>query len=113
VPEDFAEGLRQFTLELRVRQRAGPALVAPEWRAISPSVELLVNPECRARCAVRDTGARGGKRFHWTVTVLGRSRPVAAGRTRGRAEARSLAETALSGYVAEGRELSRADGGDG
>jgi hypothetical protein len=72
--------------------------VALEWRAISPSVELLANPECRARCAVRDTGASGAKRFHWTVTVLGQSRPVAAGRTRERAEAQSLAEAALVDY---------------
>ena len=79
----------------------------------SPSAELMLAPECHARCAIRDTGASGGKRFHWTATVLGRSRPIAAGRTEELAEARPLAETALSGYVAEGRELSRADAGDG
>jgi hypothetical protein len=78
-----------------------------------PQPKRRVDPECRVRCVIRDTGASGGNRFHWTVTVLGRSRPVAAGRTGELAEARSLAELALAAYFEEWRELSRADGGDG
>jgi hypothetical protein len=110
VPESCAEGIRQFARELRARQRLGPAPVKPEWRAVSLSAELMVALEARARCAIRDTGASGGKRFHWTVTILGRPRPIAAGRTAERAEARLLAELALGAYVADGRELP--GGGD-
>jgi hypothetical protein len=104
VPEGCAEGIRQFALELLTRPRAGSAVGQAGWRTLSPSAGLLVNPECGARCAVRDTGADGEKRFHWTVTILGRSRAVAAGRTGESAEARSLAEAALSAYVVDSRE---------
>ena len=102
VPEGCAEGIRQFALELRTRP--GSTVGQAGWRILSPSAELLVNPECGARCAVRDTGADGEKRFHWTVTILGRSRAVAAGRTGKSAEARSLTEAALSAYVVDWRE---------
>ena len=105
VPENSAEGIRQFARELCARHQAGPASEAPEWRVVSPSAALMVSPECRARCAIRDTGASGRKRFHWAVTVLGQSRPIAAGRTGELAEARSLAEVALRDYTADRREL--------
>ena len=105
VPERCAEGMLQFARELRLRPPAGCAVEQPpRWRTLSPSAALMVNPECGARCAVRDTGAVGEKRFHWTVTILGRSRPVAAGRTGESAKARSLAEAALGAYAADGRE---------
>lgn len=70
VPEDCAEGIRQFARDSRAQQRPGPSAAAPEWRAVGPSTELMVNPECRARCAVRDTGVSGGKPSHWTVTLF-------------------------------------------
>ena len=47
------------------------------------SAELMVGPDCGARCAIRDTGAPGEGRYHWTVTVFGETDPVAAGRGRG------------------------------
>jgi hypothetical protein len=106
VPEECAEALRQFARELCDAQQAGPARLTPQWRTLSPSAELMVAPEYRARCAVRDTGATGGKRFHWTVTILGRSRPVAAGRAGELAEARTRAEMALGAYAAECRGAS-------
>jgi hypothetical protein len=64
----------------------------------------MVGPDCGARCAIRDTGAAGEGRYHWTVTVFGETDPVAAGRTGGLGEARSQAEGALLAYV---------EGGDG
>ena len=35
----------------------------------APSAELIVDLQSGARCAIRDTGAAGGGRYHWTVTV--------------------------------------------
>ena len=113
VPEGFADGIRQFARELRALRGAEPALIKPEWRTVTPSAELLVHLECRARCAIRDIRAPGAARFHWTVTVLGRARPVAAGRGGEIVQARSLAEAALSAYVVDRRELPDGNGGDG
>jgi hypothetical protein len=31
--------------------------MTPQWRTLSPSGELLVEPTCSARCAIRDTRA--------------------------------------------------------
>jgi hypothetical protein len=107
VPEDCAEGLRQFAHELRARHQAEPAQTALKWRALSPSAELMVSPECTARCAVRDTRAPGADRFRWTVAVLGQLDPVAEGRAEDRAEARALAEAAVAGYFAAWAEPSR------
>jgi hypothetical protein len=47
VPEDYAADLRQFAHELRNRHRDEPAPAA-EWRRLSPSAELLVEPESQA-----------------------------------------------------------------
>jgi hypothetical protein len=59
VSEVCAGALRQFARELGARQPAGPAHLTPQWRAISPSVQLMVDPECRARSVIRDTWAPG------------------------------------------------------
>jgi hypothetical protein len=101
VPEDCAEGIRQFAHELRARHQAEPAQTAPEWRALSPSAELMVSPERSARCAIRDTGVPGADRFRWSVAVLGNLDPVAEGRAKDRADARSLAEAAVAAYFAD------------
>jgi hypothetical protein len=113
VPEDRAEDLRRFAHELRTRQRHEPAYAAPEWRTISPSAELLIDPECQARGIIRDTRARGADRFHWSVVVPEQSHTAAAGHTGDIARARSLAEVALRAYVEDWRELSVEQGGDG
>jgi len=105
VPEGCAEGLRQCARELRDRQCREPGFETPKWRVIGPTTELMVNPEARTRCAVRDTGADGAGRFQWSVTVLGQSHPVAAGHTAELARARSLAAVAFRAYVADWREL--------
>jgi hypothetical protein len=55
VPEDHAEDLRRFARELRARQASGPEHPSSEWRRVSPSAELLVDPECQARGIIRDT----------------------------------------------------------
>jgi hypothetical protein len=102
VPQGCVEGLRQLACELRNREQTERDAEASGWRTLSPSAELMLNAECGARCAVRDTGASGEKRFHWTVAILGRTHPVAAGRTGERAEARLLAEAALRAYAAAG-----------
>ena len=85
VPEGCVEDIRQFAQELRVRHRAEPAETPLRWQALSPSAELMISPECSARCAVRDTRAPGADRFRWTVAVLGQLDPVAEGRTETRA----------------------------
>ena len=105
VPEDYAEDLRRFARELRSRQR-GPADPTPEWRRVSPSAELLVDPECQARGIIRDTLARGADRFHWSVLAPDQSHPVAAGHTGRIARGRLLAETALRAFVEDWREQS-------
>jgi hypothetical protein len=101
VPEYCAEGIRQFAHELRAQHQAEPAPTRFEWRALSPSAELMVSPERSVRCAVRDTRAPGPDRFCWTVAILGQLDPVAKGRAKSRAEARLLAEAALAAYFAD------------
>ena len=103
VPEASAEGLRQFARELCRRQETGATLVGGQWRKLSPSAELMVDPERGARCAIRDTGAPGEGRYHWTVTVFGETDPV-AGRTGELGKARSQAEGALLAYVEGGND---------
>jgi hypothetical protein len=105
VPEDYAEDLRRFARELRNRP-LGPAYATAEWRRISPSAELLVDPECQARGIIRDTFARGADRFHWSVLAPDQSHPVAAGHTGRIARGRLLAETALRAFVEDWREQS-------
>ena len=106
VPEDCAEGIRQFAHELRNRHQAEPTRTRLEWQALSPSAELMVSPERSASSAVRDARAPGADRFLWTVAVLGQLDPVAEGRAESRAEARLLAEAAIAAYFADGAEPS-------
>ena len=75
------------------------------WRRLSPSAELLIDPESGARCAIRDSRRSGTERYLWTLTVFGYHQ-LAEGRTGELAEARSRAEAALAGYAA-----LRSDGG--
>ena len=97
VPEGCVEGLSQFARDLCQRQEAG---TCGQWRKLSPSAELMVDPGCGARCAIRDTGAPGEGRYHWTVTVFEETGPAAEGYTGELAEARSRAEEALGAYFA-------------
>jgi hypothetical protein len=113
VPEGCAEGLRQFARELRDRQYREPGSETPKWHPVGPTTDLMVNPESRTRCAVRDTGTDGAGRFQWSVTVLGQSHPVAAGHTAELARARSLAAVAFRAYVADWRELLEGRGDEG
>ena len=93
VPEGSADGLRQLAREYRARYRLG--MSAGGWRRLSPSAELLIEPETGARCAIRDSRRSGAERYLWTLTVLGYHQ-LAAGRTGEVAEARSRAEAALA-----------------
>jgi hypothetical protein len=104
VPE--APRIRQFAHDLRANQHSEPPPARREWQTVSPSAELMVSPDCSARCVVRDTSAAGGDRFLWTVAVLGQLDPVAEGRTENRAEARSLAEAAVAAYFANRADQS-------
>ena len=111
VPEDCAERIRQFAHELRAQQHVEPIPTQLEWQTVSASAELMVSPDCSARCVVRDTRAPGGDRYRWTVTVLGQLDPVAQGRAENRVEARSLAEAAVAAYFADRAEpISARDG---
>jgi hypothetical protein len=80
------------------------------WRRLSPSAELLIDPESGARCAIRDSRRSGAERYLWTLTVFGYHQ-LAAGRTEDLAEARSWAEAALASYATAWREMPC--GGDG
>jgi hypothetical protein len=113
VPEDHAEELRRFARELRARQSGEPAPAsASQWRRLSPSAELLIDPECRARGIIRDTRARGADRFHWSVLPEDQSHSVAAGHTEKIARGRWLAGMALRAFVEDWRELSGRQSGD-
>ena len=81
------------------------------WRRVSPSTELLIDPESGASCAIRDSRAPGAERYLWTLTVFG-CHQLAAGRTGDIAEGRSRAETALAGYTAAWREMPVDGNGD-
>ena len=83
-----------------------PSHAVGHWPRLSPSAELMVDPERGLRCAIRDTGATGSGRYHWTVTVFGDTDPVASGRAEQPAEARSRAEGALVAYAEGGGILS-------
>jgi hypothetical protein len=107
VPEDCADDLQRFAGELRSRHR-GPAYPTPGWRRLSPSAELLVDPECQARGIIRDTFARGADRFHWSVLAPDQSHPITSGHTGRIARGRLLAETALRVFVEDWREQSTA-----
>ena len=100
VPEHRAEALRQLARELCTQHRGATASAIPQWRKLSPSAELMVDPGCGARCAVRDTRAPGAERYFWTVTAFG-GHAVAAGRTGEIAEARLQAEVALAVHMAD------------
>jgi hypothetical protein len=73
------------------------------WRILSPSAQLIVDPASGARGIIRDTGADGAYRFHWSVIPSGEPLPIAAGRVGGLARARSIAKEALRAYAAEFR----------
>ena len=83
----------------------------PKWQAISPTSELVVNPEYRTRCAIRHTDASGADRVHWSVTVLEQS-PVAAGHTGELPRARAPTAAAFRAYVADWRKLLERHSGD-
>ena len=104
VPEGHAEELRRDARDLRTRQPGGPTNAAQQWRRLSPSAELLVDPECQARGIIRDTQARGADRFHWSVLAPDQSHTVAAGHTGRIARGRWLAETALRAFVEDWRD---------
>jgi len=106
VPESCAEGLRDLARVLRARKRERTAGPPFGWRRISPSAELMVDLRSGVRCAIRDTRAAGGERYHWTVTVVGMSDPIATGRTNDVASVRLQAEAALGGYSTDEREQS-------
>jgi hypothetical protein len=103
VPEDPAEYLRRYARELGSREYRS-ARPASKWRRVSPSAELLVDPEFQARGIIRNTFARGADRFHWSVLAPEQSHPVASGHTGTIARGRLLAETALRAFVEDWRE---------
>jgi hypothetical protein len=92
--EGLVEILRQFVRELRPRWEAEPAPGAVQWRKLSSSSELIGDPECDARRAVRDTHTPGAGRYYWTITELEDTHPV-AWCTEELSDARSQAEAAL------------------
>jgi hypothetical protein len=104
VPEIYAESLRLFADELRNGPQHDPASLQ-KWTRVTPSAEMIVDPECRARGIIRDTGAAGIDRFCWSVIPPGQSHPVAEGRAADLTRARAVAEAALRTYADDWREL--------
>jgi hypothetical protein len=80
-------------------------VVAETWRA-----RFLFETRLPTRYYISPE-ASGERRFHWTVTILGRSRTIAEGAGK-RAEARWAAEVALGADAADWPELSPQDGAD-
>jgi hypothetical protein len=68
-------------------------------KGVSPSAELIIDPECEARGIIRDTRARGADRFHRSVLAPDQAHTVAAGYTGRIARGRSLAEMAVRAFV--------------
>jgi hypothetical protein len=112
VPEGCAEELWKLAGELRTRHHGGPGCVMPQWLAIGPDAEVMVDFGFRARCTILDI-CRGTNRFNWSVMIEGQLQPVAMGYTGKLARARSLAEAAFRAYVADRYELSSGHSGDG
>jgi hypothetical protein len=113
VPENCAESLRDLARVLRARQaqRTGGAF---EWRRISPSAAVMVDPQSGVRCAVRDTRVVGAERYQWTVTAVGTLDLIGTGRASDTAAARSRAEAAARTYSIDASEyLSKRNGSDG
>jgi hypothetical protein len=108
VPESCAMGLRDLARVLRTQQRHRTAVTPLGWRRLAPSAELMVDPRSGRRCAIRDTRAAGAERYYWTVTVIGESHPVAAGRTAEPQAARFEVETALAAYRGDWHDMSNA-----
>ena len=67
VPAGGVEGLRQFDDNRCQRQGAA---TARQWRKLSPSADVVIDTECAARRAIRDTGVAGADRDHWTITLF-------------------------------------------
>jgi hypothetical protein len=113
VPKNYAEDLRRFARELRTRQSDEPAVAsATQWRRLSPSAELLIDPECQAWSIIRDTRALGPNRFHWRVLAPDQFYTVVDGHTGKITRAHWLAEMALRAFVDDWRELSGRQDGD-
>jgi hypothetical protein len=72
--------------------------MAPQWRTLSVSAELMVDPEW-VRVARSATQGGWGGLLPLDVTLLDDDLPLAAGRTRELAEARAAAEAALAGVT--------------
>jgi hypothetical protein len=104
---DPCEDLQRFARELCARHRAEPAQTAVKWQALSPSAELMVSPERRTWCAVRDTRTPGADRFRWTVAVPGQLDPVAEGRAKGGIEAFGRRGGGSSPFRGPGRTVRR------
>jgi hypothetical protein len=76
------------------------------WTALTPSAQVLVDPDYGARGVIRDTQACGMRRFHWYVIPPGHYHPIAEGRTGELARARSVAELALQAFAEDCRAFS-------
>jgi hypothetical protein len=71
---------------------------------VNSTTELVVNPEYRTPCEIRDTGASGADWFHWRATILEQSHPVAAGHPAELARVRALIAVAFRPYIADWRK---------
>ena len=101
VPEDCAEGFRQFARELRRDQEPGARPAGRVWRRLTPSAELMVDLQSGARCTIRYTELPG-----WAVTIgplpyLGEPDPMASERTGEIGEARRAIGQRITGGLSE------------
>ena len=88
VPEDCAEGFRQFARELRRGQQPGARPAGRVWRRLSPSAELMVDLQSGARCTIRYTELPGRAVTIGPSPYLGEPDPMASERTGEIGEAR-------------------------
>lgn len=67
-PETDADQCRECDARGPIQQGCWAELSAPPPASAGTlvgSAELMVDPQCSARCAIRDTRAVGGERYHW------------------------------------------------
>jgi hypothetical protein len=87
-----------------LRPDAGTSHVAGQWGSSAPV--RMVDPGRGTRCAIRDTGAPGEGRYHWTVTLFGEPDPIASGLAGGLGEARAEGRFSPMWRAATGRPVA-------
>jgi len=99
VPENSVQALHDLARIFRARERERTLDPPFGWRRISPSAELMVDPEPVPGVRSEIHTQQMLRVIIGLSPVLRKRDPVASGRANGRAEARLRAEAALRAYA--------------